>query len=371
MSSYHQPAQPKNFLLPRSSLNDLDIPSVLLPRRAAKRLPIVLQLLDQLSNTEQVIHLLERNTLGLRNEEPNEEEHGEAERAVDQESAIAALAHSSQHIGRSTGHDKVEKPLRGRRKGDVHGPQPRGRDLGDVDPAAWSPSELEEGGEQEDAHERKVAGGRHGLADHGRGDAHVDAHVEHGCALGDRGPEQGAAAAEGVGGEEEEGGAGDHFDDAVDAGGEEAGFGGVEAKVLEDLGSVVWLGVSLVLKRGESKKGRLTVDGIGTGHLLADHQADRDESTLAVARNEPHFPLEVHEGSTADQSPLVLELFPNLTEFMADVVVVSWQLAQVCEDSFGVFPSVGLCEPTRRFLAQEHADEEGDGRESLGDERED
>lgn len=99
--------------------------------------------------------------------------------------------------------------------------------------------------------------------------------------------------------------------------------------------------------------------------MLADHQADGDESTLAVAGDEPHFSLEVHEGSTADQSPLVLELFPDLTEFISDVVMISWQLAQVCEDSFGVFPAVGLCEPTWRFLAQEHADEEGDGRESL------
>lgn len=222
------------LLLPRSSLNDLDIPSVLLPRRAAKRLPIILQLLDQLSDTEQVIHLLERNTLCLRDEEPNEEEHGEAERAIDEESTIAALADGNQHVGRSTGYDEVEKPLRRGRKGDVHGSQPRGRDLRDVDPAAGSPAELEEGGEQEDAHERKVACGGNGLAGDGRGDANVEADVEHGRALGDRGPEEGAAAAKRVGGEDEEGGAGDHFDDAVDARGEEAGFGAVEAEVLED-----------------------------------------------------------------------------------------------------------------------------------------
>jgi protein tyrosine phosphatase (PTP) superfamily phosphohydrolase (DUF442 family) len=57
--------------------------------------------------------------------------------------------------------------------------------------------------------------------------------------LSDGGPEEGTTAAEGVGGEEKEGGAGYHFYDAVDAGGEEASLGAFDAEVLEDEGGVV------------------------------------------------------------------------------------------------------------------------------------
>ena len=48
-------------------------------------LTVSLDVLDELGNTEEVIHLLKRQTLGLRDEEPDEEEHGETEGSVDKE----------------------------------------------------------------------------------------------------------------------------------------------------------------------------------------------------------------------------------------------------------------------------------------------
>lgn len=107
--------------------------------------------------------------------------------------------------------------------------QPGGRDLRHDDPATRTPAELEEGGEEEDAREREVADGRDGMSLDGGVEADVEPDDEHGAALGDGGPEEGVAAPEGVGGEEEEGGACYHFDDAVDSGREEAGVSAREA----------------------------------------------------------------------------------------------------------------------------------------------
>ena len=42
-------------------------------------LAVSLHVLDKLSDTKEVVHLLERQTLGLGNEEPDKDEHGEAE----------------------------------------------------------------------------------------------------------------------------------------------------------------------------------------------------------------------------------------------------------------------------------------------------
>lgn len=42
-----------------------------------------LDLLYELRNTEEIVHLLERHTLGFWDKEPYEEEHGEAEAGVD------------------------------------------------------------------------------------------------------------------------------------------------------------------------------------------------------------------------------------------------------------------------------------------------
>ena len=56
-------------------------------------LAVRLHVLDKLGDTEEVVHLLERQTLGLGNEEPDEDEHGEAEGAVGEESSSAPLAY--------------------------------------------------------------------------------------------------------------------------------------------------------------------------------------------------------------------------------------------------------------------------------------
>jgi hypothetical protein len=66
-------------------------------------LTVGLDILDELSNTEEVVHLLKGQTLGLGNKEPDEEEHGETEGAVDEERSVTVEADGDHHIGRGAG----------------------------------------------------------------------------------------------------------------------------------------------------------------------------------------------------------------------------------------------------------------------------
>ena len=76
-------------------------------------LTVRLHVLDQLGDTEEVVHLLERQALGLGDKEPDEDEHGEAEGAVGEEGAVAALTHGGHHVGGCARDDEVEEPLWG------------------------------------------------------------------------------------------------------------------------------------------------------------------------------------------------------------------------------------------------------------------
>lgn len=265
-------------------------------------------------------------------------------------SPVAVGTDGSQHIGHGAGDDKVEQPLGGGGKGDVQPAQTRRRNLRHVDPADGPPAELEAGGEEEDADEGDVAGGDDRRALLGRGDADVQADVQHAEGLGDGGPEQGAAAAERVGDEDEEDGAADHLDDAVDAGGEEVGGVAGDAEVLEDLRGVV-------------------VDGVGAGHLLADHEEDADERALAVAGDRPHLLHEVPGAGPADELALVLELRDDVLELVVNVGVRGGEGAHARERRPRLLPPVLLGQPARRLVAQHHADEEEHRRQRLHRER--
>jgi hypothetical protein len=55
-------------------------------------LTISLDVLDELSDSEQIVHAFQRQSFRLRNQEPHEDKHGEAERAVCEESTGITLA---------------------------------------------------------------------------------------------------------------------------------------------------------------------------------------------------------------------------------------------------------------------------------------
>jgi hypothetical protein len=73
--------------------------------------------------------------LGLRNEEPDEDEHAQAEAGEGDECTVTALAHGHQHVGHSAGNDQVEEPLGGGGERHVQATETSGRNLGNVDPA--------------------------------------------------------------------------------------------------------------------------------------------------------------------------------------------------------------------------------------------
>lgn len=73
--------------------------------------------------------------LGLGNEEPDEDEHGQAEASKGDECTVTTRAHGHQHVGHSTSNDKVEEPLGGGGERNVKATETSGRDLRDIDPA--------------------------------------------------------------------------------------------------------------------------------------------------------------------------------------------------------------------------------------------
>jgi hypothetical protein len=170
-------------------------------------------------------------------------------------SPVTSWTQSCQLDGKGPRNNKVEQPLRRGRESDIQGSQTSRRDLGDENPAGGTPAELEEGGEDKDEGESEVAGDGDGLVELGRGDADVDADVEHAEGLADGRDEEGAAAAERVGHEEQEDAARHDLDDAIDARAEQRRRGALNAQVHED----GW---------------RVDVNGVGARELLEDHQGD-------------------------------------------------------------------------------------------------
>lgn len=150
---------------------------------------------------------MDASYLGLGNEEPDEDEHAQAEAGESDESTVSALAHGHQHVGHGASDDKVEEPLSGGGERDVETAETSGWDLGDVDPADlrdmsvphsgfdvhdWqtyrTPAPLEERREEVDADKCDVAGGRNGCILLRRGNAHEETNVHHRQTHGDGSP---------------------------------------------------------------------------------------------------------------------------------------------------------------------------------------
>lgn len=229
--------------------------------------------------------------------------------------------------------------MRGSPEGDIERAQAGGGDLGDVDPADRAPAELEEGREEEDADERDISGRDDGLPFLWWRDTDVEPDVQHRERLRDRRPQQGPPSPQGIRDEDEKRGAAGHLDDAVDAGREEVGRVALHAEVLEDLG-------------------RIVVDGVRAGHLLAYHQDDADDGALPVPGYQPHLLHQVPEAGAADQLALVLELVDDVLELAFDVWVVWRQRSDFGEGCLGFLPSVLFGEESGRLVAQKHPEEQ-------------
>ena len=149
-----------------------------------------------------IVHPLQTQPLRLRNQEPHIEEHTKAEAPKDEVRSIPMCPNILHHMRHRLSNHKIEQPLRGSRKCNIHSSQSCGRYLRHDNPAARSPSELEEGCKEEDAGQCEVADAGDGLACDRGLEANIEADHEHGAALGDGGPEERAATTERVGGEQ-------------------------------------------------------------------------------------------------------------------------------------------------------------------------
>lgn len=261
---------------------------------------------------------------------------------------ITTLSNSSHHVRCSTSDDEVEEPLSRSRDSDVEGSKTSGRDLRHVDPAHRAPSKLEEAGEEEDTNESEVSSAWHGLTLDRWVDAHVETDVEHGGTLGDGSPEKRTTTTEGVSSKDQEAEAADHLDDTVDSSGKELVLVTDETESPEDLRSVV-------------------VDSVGTGHLLANHQADGDESALSVSGDGEHLPQEILDGGTSDKHAFVLELIGDILDLILDVRVGFRKTSDTCKYFGSFLPAILLSEITWGLLVESHADNEeysGKGLES-------
>lgn len=189
--------------------------------------------MQRFGDAKELVHLFQGEALCFGHEKVDKDAHEEAEAAKQKVHAVAGAAHGALHGEDGAGGDEVEEPLGGGGEGDVEGAQAGRGNLADEDPAGRAPAKLERRGPEVDAGNGDVAKGRDGLA-LGRGlDAAVDGNEEEHDALRGGGGEEAASATERIGHEEQEDGAADDFDDAVDSGGEQGRVRGIHAEVGE------------------------------------------------------------------------------------------------------------------------------------------
>lgn len=114
-----------------------------------------------------------------------------------------------------------------------------------------------------------------------------------------------------------------------------------------------------------------THNGVDTGHLLADHEQNGNDGTLAVAGDGPHLLHEGAEGGIASQAALRLKLLGHLVDLVLDVLAVGREATGAGQDDGGALPVVLAGAPTGGLGGEEHAGDEQDGGECLEGKRDD
>ncbi|KAI6915325.1 hypothetical protein KC318_g45 [Hortaea werneckii] len=176
------------------------------------------------SDTEELVHPLERDAFRLRHEEPRNDHHTSAEAAEDEIGTVAVRADCLEHDRDSASDDEVEEP---------------GSKLVPDSIAKSGFRHTIESNIRDPSRTGKQP--RRGKQQRGR-----QAEVEHHDCHHGSGPDEGQFAAESVDEEDEEEEAGDHLDDAVDARGEEGVGVAGDAEVGEDLGCLFGIGISII-----------------------------------------------------------------------------------------------------------------------------
>ena len=248
-------------------------------------LTLLLEGLAVVHNTEELVHLLQGDTLGLGDEEPDEGAHEEVEGTEHEEHAVSSLTHGVLHGKDSCGKRMpvslrvyvkytlylgenllratmklkshwVAAPmetLRARRRAvgisetriQQTGPQPNWKKLSSSQSLVvlqFAKGQQENlRSPEEDTGDGDISESRHALASDRRLNTTVDTNQVHDETLSSTGPQQTPATTERVGNEDEEDGASGNLDDTIHTSGQEAGLSTGDTEVLEDLRSVVVL----------------------------------------------------------------------------------------------------------------------------------
>jgi len=134
---------------------------------------------------------------------------------------ITSRSHGLLHGEHSSGNDKVEKPLSSRSNGNIESSKTGSGDLGNKNPAARSPAELEESSPEVDADDGHISKGGDTCTSNRGLNTTVDTDDVHGEELSNTGPQKTAASAKRIGKEDEESSTSSNLDDTVDTGSEE------------------------------------------------------------------------------------------------------------------------------------------------------
>lgn len=91
----------------------------------------------------------------------------------------------------------------------------------------------------------------------------------------------------------------------------------------------------------------IIVDSVRAGHLLTDHEADGEQSSLAVTGYCPHFLDDGPEAfATVDAAQLFFQLTSHLHHFALYVWMVGREFADVAQNLAALFPFILSGEPS-------------------------
>lgn len=299
-------------------------------------------------STKQLIHALERPSLCLGHAEVGPNGHQDGARP---EEKIRSVSDVGDHVRGRASDDELEEPLRGGGEGAAKRSDSEREDFGAIDPDDTVPRSTVKDDEDVDHGDGDVASSlRVCVVCAGLGDGDIGSDIEHGEGSTSTTDDEELAAAETVKEEDEGDNRGAHLDDTIDTGGEEGGRSAGDTEGFED-------------------GGRVVVDSVDSGQVLAHHHAHADSETIANTLHSEFLELTKERGSVS-HFRFVLELSAHLVDFVGDVFVVGGKLANPAEIIDTLLPSTLLGQPTRSLLGEEHAEEKdtaGDELKSKGD----
>lgn len=292
-----------------------------------------------MSKTREVehdIHILERQTLGLRHEDPSNSDTDNNRATKEQESAVSDVSH---HIRGGVHDDELAEPLRASGEHQAHRADTGWEDLGAENPWDAVPGHGVEDGKDVDHDDGDISTTILGCAAlKGARDLGVSTEVEHSDESADGTDDQGLTATKTINTKDhkEEGSKG--LDKTKDTGSEETNGSSAESNRVED----GW---------------RVVVERIDTRQVLEHHECHAKEEPVTVSRHEGLLQF-CDERAVGAQVILTIDLVVDHLDLPGEVWVILLQVADLGEVPEGLLIAAGGYQPTWRLDLEEHHDDE-------------